>query len=463
MPKQPLPPVVPGVTIGVQVADRPGTWRGNDALGACDVTILAIGDQPGVRAAAVASLAVLREPGAGHRALIRAVVEIAAGVAVLATATDGFPAGRLVGLSPGQLVTLGLPLARELGWLHARGLMLGAPNLTTEVVVDQCGAPGLLLDEWSRRRLDGTGPATAADDVRALRQLLTAVSGPMTPAQERRWHSCRTQVTAVGLERALRRLARPRPLPTSAPQASPHASPHASPLGARTAQLAMAAAGAEGAAGPAALRELARHPPQGHWQHRLRGVLTAARGPALLLVGAAAVAAIGWATAGGGNARTSTAAGPPPVALAAPTTLPPPALAGTPNWTVIIAELDAHRSAAMAGQESLGAVDVAGSSAELADLRRQDALTRLHLHPVGLAPHLVQVIAARVTTGQAVLRVTDELGSYRLVGAGGIPVIVVAARGPRSFTVELAATPAGWRVQQVAGGSGGGRLRLGRP
>jgi hypothetical protein len=120
----------------------------------------------------------------------------------------------------------------------------------------------------------------------------------------------------------------------------------------------------------------------------------------------------------------------------------------------VLTELDGRRTAALAGRGGFAAVDITGSPAERADLLLRAGLVSQHLDPVGLAPHLLAVTPKRSSASEALLLVTDELPAYRLEGPGGTPAFTVAARGPRTFTVELVAVPVGWRVRDVVSGAG---------
>ena len=122
---------------------------------------------------------------------------------------------------------------------------------------------------------------------------------------------------------------------------------------------------------------------------------------------------------------------------------------GSAGWPAGRARLDARRAAALAGDAPLTCADAPGSPALAADWDRLAALQRAGLRPPAVTPRLLAVVPLAATAGQVRLRVTDELGGYRLAGPPGAAGLAVPGRGQRTFVVQLRRTGAGWRVGEV--------------
>lgn len=307
----------------------------------------------------------------------RSVVLCHDGVAVVCPAADGRSLADLPPLEPGHASYVGIAVARALSRFHERGLGWGGD--LSELLVGDDGSVRLPLHGVAARRLGGAR-VTAGDDVTALRTLLArrCPQLPVLPAD------------LAAMRRKLRRTARPRPLVLAG-----HRPPDASSP--RRARLALAA---------------------------------------VLVVGTAVAAAVGWFSARPGGPHTELAAG------------PPAGLAGE-DWRGTVDALDRARAAALGGTGPLGAVDAAGSPAWVADGATAAALRTRAPRTVPPVPAVrdVALLRAGPTT---TLRVTDTLPAYDFVGADGTVVGSVPARGPRTWTLTLVSTPAGWRVSQVS-------------
>jgi hypothetical protein len=376
---------------------------------------------PDVREAALATLSPLRQAGAGHRQRVLELTSSREGVAVIAEPAPGRSASSLRRLSPGQLVTLGLPIARELAALHAGGLVFGAdgPALGDEIVISPAGRPLLTVNGWARRRLDGGARdgARAAGDLAALITFLAGAAAPMSGRAATRWKRARGAADCAGLARSLRRLARPRPLPAPRPRAA------SIPAGARGRRA-----------------HLGRVPELGTALRRL--VL-----PAALAAAVVVVALLGWSSAR--HSRNADAALQP--AAAAGSTAPASSPAAAAVWQVVLASLDRARGEVFAGIRPVADVDADGGNAYAADSADLAQLRARGLRAEGLLPQLVAVEPAAGVTNEAseaVLSVTDTLPAYRLVDAAR-RTTSVAGRGSRTWQVTLTKTAAGWRIRDV--------------
>lgn len=156
---------------------------------------------------------------------------------------------------------------------------------------------------------------------------------------------------------------------------------------------------------------------------------------ALLPVAVAGAAVAGWMSVRPASPRTDV--------------VPARASGGLPAWTAVVDRLDRARAAALAGTGPLSAADAPGSPALLADSRTAAALRARAPGTVPPVPVVaaVAVVRAGPTT---MLRVTDSLPAYVYRDGAGRPLGSVPARGPRTWTVTVVRTAAGWRVRQVS-------------
>ena len=370
---------------------------------------------PGTDPAAVEALrseqALLRSP---YLVRLRAVVpEEDAAVLVLDHAAGGSLAALLARrtvLEPGEVVTIGVPLAAALAEAHASGLVHG--DLTaSSVLFTEDGMP--LLSGLGVARVLGAPtpePADAASDVRALAAVLHLLltGGPPREAGGR---GSRALVEAVAAGLA----ADPRDRPDAGAFAASLRRAHAS------APVRLTGSAAPVREAPAARR---RRPSSGQ--------LAAAVLVVLVVAGAVA----GWVSGRGDR--------PPPVA-------PLPAAAVAPDWPALLDELDAARSAAFADARpaALQAVWAPGSPGMATDAALVEQLAAAGRHALGLR-HDVRSVEERSREGdRAELRVVDVLASYAVVDGAGAEVSRTPERGEQAFDVRLQRTAAGWRLAEV--------------
>ena len=173
----------------------------------------------------------------------------------------------------------------------------------------------------------------------------------------------------------------------------------------------------------------------------------------------------GTGSAGAGGSTVGVGGTEQPAGLAAaatrrapsPTAEPPaPAepVPATGRWAETLAGLDLARSDAFAAGDPAGlrAVYAAGSPALARDTRVLRRLADAGLRAEGLRLTTTTVHPVGRSAGRVRLAVTDLMPAYRLVDAGGTVVERRVGRGPRSWTVELAADGQGWRVYDVVRG-----------
>ena len=313
------------------------------------------------------------------------------------------------GLSPGQLLSLALPLAGAVAAVHQAGQRV--PGLAAaDVLLAASGRP--LLDGWVLLR--DPGESRPDDDVRALAGLLLArLAVDDGPLRELLASAAARPPSAAELQRELARLGPAEPLP----------------------------------AGPA--RGGSRVPAPAGRRRRSRPRRFARPLVLLLAVaGLAAVAGTAWARLAAPDAAAVLTAVPAQTATVEPAAEPsvPPAAV---DWVAVLESLDAARGVAFArgDAEPLAAADAPGSSAEARDLEAVAALRRSAATARGWAPrvHAVEVLSAGPRA--ALLRVADELPPWELVDGTGRVVHRFPARPRGTWQVALAwAEEAGWRV-----------------
>jgi hypothetical protein len=425
-------------------------------------------------------------------------------VLVLDLATGGSLA-RLVAargtLSPGEVVTVAVPLAQALADVHARGLVHGDVT-PANVLFAADGRP--LLSDLGVARLLGDGSAEAAgtsgfvdpavvaggatgpaSDVHGLAATCMAALSGSAPYDDRGVLAVSSVVSAVGspLLDALR----------GALAADPAERPDAAAL----ARAVWEAAPAEpvrlggppsAAAPPLPVTHRVRREPvpvvaQEAGGRRRRGrtagrrLAGAARGwrtgLGLLLaataVTTAAVTGIAWAGADDGPPAgdvASKASTPSPI----PTTSSPPAPQAAPvsprasstpaapggsaRWGAVLQRLDAARTAAFAAASPAALRDVyePGSPALSRDRAALVRLSRAGLRAEGLTLEATSVTVLRRGPSTVRLRVTDVLAGYRLRDARGEVVQERDGRAETRWAVTLRRSEGRWRIYDVARG-----------
>jgi hypothetical protein len=297
-------------------------------------------------------------------------------------------------LSPGQVVTVGVQIARELAALHAAGHVYAAVSAET-IRIDADGRPALAP------ATDGGGQPV--DDLRALVAALRAAAGPNAGLALLRVLGNPTD--AAGFASELYDVCPPSPLFV--------------------------------AATPADRRRWPRL--------RLAGVLAA-----LLVV--AGSAGIEWAHAQTHRAATLV----PEVAATSAPALPSalPTLSSAPskeNWFAVISRLDRVRDMAFSnGDEgALRGVYIPGSAALREDLASLRMLTARQAHARGLQLEISSVALLAQSSTTVTLRVVDRLPAYDLVDSAGHVLRHHAARDLQAWRVTLV-HEADWRIKMIA-------------
>ena len=411
---------------------------------------------------------------------LRAVLgEGADAVLVLDHAPGGSLAALLIrrgALEPGEVVTVGAPLAQALAAAHARGLVHGDVS-PANVLFTADGMP-LLADLGVARvagerlaRVDGTAeyvdPAVAAGgepDAAADVWALAAVCHHLlagTPPHDGDSAGAVLDAAATGSRAPLGLLApsAPRAL-VEAVEAGLVADPRSRPDAAAFASLlrrAHAAAPVRLTGAPAAAATLAEvrpthtvrvaAPEPSASGRRLSRPSSGALGAAALGLLVVAGAVGGWLWGRGGDAA------PPPlgaVAAAASPAVPSPA-STAPDWAALLDGLDGARAAAFAAAdpEALAAVYAPGSAGLAADRRLVEQLAAAGQSAHGLRHSVRSVDVLEASADRARLRVVDVLAAYEVRDAAGAVVRRSPSRGEAPYAVDLVRTAAGWRLVQV--------------
>jgi len=401
-------------------------------------------------------------------------------------------------LQPGEVVTLAVPLAQALAAVHVQGLVHGDVT-PANVLFDGDGRP--LLSDLGVARLLGAGPGAPhgtrgfldpavlagatpgpASDVHGLAATCLAALTGTAPYDERGDRVPVPDGTHPGLVAVLERALAPDPwdrpaadeLAVAVYDAAPPEPVHLDRTGAAPAphvpDLQQGAAAATHQVHPGPRPDdgepVAAGVPRGQaaWvaARRLAAAVRSRGRLALVVavvggaVGMAAVTGMAWAGVGGteqpaGLAAAATTRAPSPTAEPPAPAEPVPA---TGRWAETLAGLDLARSDAFAAGDPAGlrAVYAAGSPALARDTRVLRRLADAGLRAEGLRLTTTTVHPVGRSAGRVRLAVTDLMPAYRLVDAGGTVVERRVGRGPRSWTVELAADGQGWRVYDVVRG-----------
>lgn len=437
-----------------------------------------------------------------HPHLVRLRTLVSAGeelVLVLDHAAGGSLTGLLAArrLSPGEVVTVAVPLAEALAAVHLQGLVHG--DLTPSNVLFTAGGRPLLSDLGVCRLvgepleaidgsshlvrgtpgyldpavLSGTAPGPASD-VHGLGAVCYAAltgAAPYTDSGQRRAAlselvpAAPTSLVAL-IESALHRDPRQRPgaadLAVAVFAACP---PEPVRLVAASRLATMSTAGTtspgpvrealthevlvRGMASSAPTGDAPRRPPRGHRLARagrhLPGMLSwrIVLGALVLLSGLSMAVLTGLVWAGTDGRGSAAAVG--------PARTPLPAAAQPVDWTSVLGTLDRARSAAFAAADAaqLEAVYATGSPALGRD---REVLARLRetghtARGVRLEPQSVEVVSA--SARRVVLSVVDVMPAYQLVAADGSVSSSRPGRVAASWSVTLTLGDEGWRVHDV--------------
>jgi hypothetical protein len=290
-------------------------------------------------------------------------------------------------LSAGQIVTVGVAIARELAGLHASGHVYA--SLTAEaVVIDGDGRPTLAPPT--------IGGGQPIDDMRALVAVLRTAAGPDAGLGLLRVLG--TPVDADSFARELFAVTPAQPLLSAPLPAAPRAR---------------------------------RRPAAG-----LR--------PFILVTAAVVVAGFAGVASARSGGHRATAVAPRPTPVVTRSAVP------RFDWRDIVVALDAARDDAVNRGDAgaLQRVYVSDSSALDRELRNVRSLHAHHARAVGV--HLVvdSVTVRSTTASMTVLRVVDRLLPYDIVLPDG-KRIHDAGRPAREWTVTLRRVRGGWRIASV--------------
>jgi hypothetical protein len=427
-----------------------------------------------------------------HVVRLRAVVPGAEGLVLVLDFAEGGSLASLLGvrgrLAPGEVVTIGAPLAQALADVHARGLVHG--DVTPgNVLFDGSGKP--LLADLGVASLAGeeapprgatfgyadpavgalggpVGPGSAAD-VHGLAAVCFSALAGAPPYRER--DAVLAQPLgplALGVPAAL----------VAAIEAGLDPDPSARPDAATFGRALFAACAPEAVRLVRASRPVVAEPthevairlraaaagatgvraaPSGSGRHRwranralvVRRLVTAIC--AVGLLGGAVAGGVAWASHDHRASASPATTGAPSRAAAASGASPNGARAI--NWVDVLAALDTARDTAFvdADVHALAEVYLPGSAGLATDRETLGRLVAAGEHARGLRLQLVSVGLVSQSSGQVTLAVRDTLPDYELVRAGG-DAELVTGRGERSWTVVLRAEPVrgGWLIGSIA-------------
>jgi hypothetical protein len=425
-----------------------------------------------------------------HLVRLRRVLSLTDEIVLVLDYAAGGSLARLLGardrLTPGEVVTLGAPLADALAAVHQRGIVHG--DITpSNVLLTADGRP--LLADLGLSRIAGASPGevdgttgyvdpavlhgqqpSKASDVYGLAAVcwsaLTGVSpqaGGQLPAEvPAALARCLASAldldagsrpTAVELGVALYDACEPVPLRMVSTDSIPAERPRVD-LATRRVR-------------PAAQPTRSGPPRPSHRRAR-RSVpwrLVGGVGAVSVGVTGAVVAGLSWAQAGGGHvgvalpsATLSAAASAPgetspaTAAPSAPATRESATTSPEPAWREVLDGLDATRERAFAAADIRALHDVyaPGSRALKAEERAVLTLAERGLRARGHDFRLVDVVPVSRVADRAVLSVTDTVGAHRLVDARGAVVEEREGRGKRSFQVVLVHRAGRWLISEIA-------------
>jgi hypothetical protein len=120
----------------------------------------------------------------------------------------------------------------------------------------------------------------------------------------------------------------------------------------------------------------------------------------------------------------------------------------------VLDALDAARAEAFASADParLAAVYAPGSPALAADTVLVQELAAAGQTAIGVRHAVHSATVRRLSADTAQLRVVDTLAAYEVHARTGAVVRRVPARGQAAYHVELARTPAGWRLVRLTPG-----------
>lgn len=407
-------------------------------------------------------LAGVRHP---HLVRLRAVLPAADGMAVISDFAAGGSLAEVLAergaLEPGEVVTVGVPLASALAALHGQELVHGAVT-PANVLLSQDGRP-LLSDFGLAVLLDPGSLAGPADDVQALGALLAGVLDTNAPPALRQCvgralaADPAVRPTAGELTTALRSVGPPAPVRFARATATGDAA---------AVRVRGSTLGDDPTPERAVSRQAARPPlallagvPLALLAAVLAGRAWAAAdrpGTPPALQPASAAASHSPESASGPSASAGTPSSPGPQAVSRS---PGPAAAGTlaagshppVNWLSVLTTLDDRRNAALASLDATALANVyaAGSAPLATDTASIRRLAAAGARVQGLRLDVRSVQIFRRTPVGTTLRIVDQLPAYQILYADGRVRERRPGRGPLTWLVELVPAGNGWRIATV--------------
>jgi hypothetical protein len=404
------------------------TWRGRDAASGATRMVTVVGLDASDPAAAdrahtaAEPLLAFRDE---HAAALLGIEVERERLAVVRAEVVGLPLTRLLAsrgpLAPGEVVTLGLPLARTLAAAHGRGIVHGDLR-PASVVVTPDGRP--VVVDLGLAALTGVASAPA-DDVLALALLLDAcidAAAAETPAVRTvlapalSGHPA-ARPGAADLAIGLAAACVPTPLRRPAP-----ADPPAAPVVA-----------------------VADRSPS---RRRVRAAVGA--GLALVVLGVVVPLVRSPAPPAAGRVQGALPAASPAVSAGSSRAPQPAGVAE--DWQHVLAALDTARFAAFTEGDlaRLGGADAPGSAAEAVDRGRVRDYLRAGARVRGAAAQRQILTVLHAGPSVAELLVRERLGAFDVVNPSGA-VLEHRTSGPsRRWRVTLLRVGAGWRTAQVS-------------
>ncbi|WP_239311158.1 protein kinase [Frankia sp. Cj3] len=486
----PAGPVIPGVVLRARVRDGGAgeVWAGRMVATGAECVVRRVRLPPDAVARDAAMRAARALVGLSHPHLLPLidVIATAEGLAVIAEPVTGaISLGQLLGtrerLDPGEVVTVGLPLAQALAAAHAAGFTHGQLDLDD-----------VLLEPNGRPVLAGVGVAglagvvtTPAADVSDLASLLLATmpqaTGPDAAAVAVAVAPALVddpvrRPTAEELVAALAHSCNPAPVRFVSDAVTPLPLPlPPQPTGADDAQLEPASRGLRTKPPAHTMPRSARSPRAqaagtagGSRASSSRG--SSSRGSSSRAALVRTVAAHGEPRAGFSGQRrilvivavvtviAALAVGGLLVAVrsaprqarqldAAPAT----GLPSEQGWRDVLAGLDVARSRAFeqANEAGLTDVDAAGSTAYARDVVLMRQMVARGGHAVGLHQEIIDLAVREAGSEKSVLRVTDRLPPYSYVDASGKVLASQPGHDRQQWDIAMVRAEQGWRIAKV--------------
>jgi hypothetical protein len=444
------PPTIPGIALCRALApDGAGPpWRGRDVTTGQEVVLRPL-------PAATGAQELTELPDHPHLAGVAAWKDAdGRQYAATALAANGGLDALLLRRGPltaGETTMVVVAVGRALATLHAAGRVHGSVTARS-VLVDAAMRP--LLDASLCRPAPSTagdGTRLAAEDVRALGALAVECLGDDVPPSLRPVLSAATdpdpdlRPSAVELVRMAAEAVPPEGLRLTGHRHGLDADESLPPGPSRVRLVALPGRRGKGAS----IRR--RHAGPRRRSAPVGGVvrpLTALAAVLLLLV--AVGAGVVWARSSQGAVLVSHRA-PRSAPVALPPSSPP---SGSPDWSLVLRDLDLARAAAFANADAtvLASVDAPRSPALGSDRAAVQALADAGVQAKGYA---VSTSAVRVVTAAADdvrLDVVDTRGGYTVVDARGAAVGTQPARPSQHWHVHLVRVGGTWLVHDVTPG-----------